>query len=458
MRSTTNRRWQLIRGGLPWLSRSKSRNEVRKSNRAAASELDRSKEVWGVGQDWAKPAYGEYYATSVPIYAAIKVRSEALGRQRLIAFHNEEPVPEVHPVQQLLDRVNRWTTQGELWRATETYLNLWGSAFWALEQDEAGNQEIWPLRPDRMRVIPDKKDYIRGYVYSGSTGSVPYTSEQVVWLRYFNPLEEYAGLSPVAPLRLSVDMGQDALRFNRNFFKNSARPDIILTTEESMTDDEVAEFYERWESRYQGPANAHRPAIASFIKDVKPVGFTQREMEFILGLRWSLEDVSRVYGVPLPLLSDYQQATFTNIKSAEQLFWRNTMIPEMRFMEEQLNQKLLPMLGYGDIKLRFDTKDVEALRQGQDSLVNRQTMLLDRGALTINEVRQQHNLPAVPWGDTPYVPAGHVGPSTGGETPSAASHGPTWRTLDSDGGSYFDPAMRNGHVTDGVPTHEIPGP
>ena len=142
MRSTTNRRWQLIRGGLPWLSRSKSRNEVRKSNRAAASELDRSKEVWGVGQDWAKPAYGEYYATSVPIYAAIKVRSEALGRQRLIAFHNEEPVPEVHPVQQLLDRVNRWTTQGELWRATETYLNLWGSAFWALEQDEAGNQEI----------------------------------------------------------------------------------------------------------------------------------------------------------------------------------------------------------------------------------------------------------------------------------------------------------------------------
>ena len=113
-----------------------------------------------------------------------------------------------------------------------------------------------------MRVIPDKKDYIRGYVYSGSTGSVPYTSEQVVWLRYFNPLAEYAGLSPVAPLRLSVDMGQDALRFNRNFFKNSARPDIILTTEESMTDDEVAEFYERWESRYprscQCPQAGHR--------------------------------------------------------------------------------------------------------------------------------------------------------------------------------------------------------
>jgi len=454
MKPLENRRWQLIRDGLPWLSRRKPPDPVHKSNRAAASELDRSKEVWGVGQDWARPAYGEYYATSVPIYAAIRVRSEALGRQRLVAFRNEEPVPEVHPAQRLLDRVNRWTTPGELWRATETYLNLWGSAFWALEHDEEGNQEIWPLRPDRMRVIPDKRDYIRGYVYSGSTGPVPYTSEEVVWLRYFNPLAEYAGLSPLAPLRLSVDMGQDALKFNRNFFKHSARPDIILTTEESMTDDEVAEFYERWESRYQGPSNAHRPAIASFIKDVKPVGFTQREMEFILGLRWSLEDVSRVYGVPLPLLSDYQQATFSNIRTAEQLFWRNTMIPEMRFIEEQLNQKLLPQLGHGDITLRFDTKDVEALRQDQDSLVNRQTMLLDRGALTINEVRQQHNLPAVPWGDTPYAPPVHVSPSTGTETP--ASHISAWRTLDPDEVSNLDPALHNGHVADGAPTHKIP--
>ena len=56
-----------------------------------------------------------------------------------------------------------------------------------------------------------------------------------------------------------------------------------------------------------------RPAIASFIKDIKTLGFSHREMEFIQGLRWSLEDVSRAYGVPLPLLSDLQKATFTNI-------------------------------------------------------------------------------------------------------------------------------------------------
>ena len=94
------------------------------------------------------------------------------------------------------------------------------------------------------------------------------------------------------------------------------------------------------------------------------VGFSQREMEFVLGLRWSLEDVSRVYGVPLPLLSDYQQATFANINTAERLFWRNTMIPEMKFLEEQLNEKLLPRLGYPELRIEFDLTDIEAPARG----------------------------------------------------------------------------------------------
>ena len=397
-----------------------------KSNRAASVDVDRLKETSGIGQDRARSVYGDYYATSVPVYAAIRIRSEALARPPLSVLRpassaasggvlpragatalnllgEQLPVEDAHPVQQLLNRVNRWYSRGELWRATEIYLNLWGAAFWALERDEAGKWEIWPLRPDRVRILPDKREYIKGYVYFGLTGPVAYTSDEIIWIRYFKPLEEYAGLSPVAPLRLSADMGLDALKFNRNFFRNSAQPDMIFTTDEAMNDEEVEEFYQRWEKRYKGPGNAHRPAIASFIKDIKSLGFNQREMEFIQGLRWSLEDVSRVYGVPMPLLSDLQRATFANINTAERLFWRNTMIPEMKFLEEQLNEKLLPRLGYPDLRVEFDLRAIEALQEDENSRVERDVKLLDRGVLTINEVRRQRNLPDVPWGDSPIL-------------------------------------------------------
>ena len=218
-------------------------------------------------------------------------------------------------------------------------------------------------------------------------------------MHYFNPMEEYAGLSPVAPVRLAVDMGKDGLRFNRNFFRNAAQPDFVMLTNENMTDTEVEDFYDRWEKRYRGPAKAHRPAIASFVKDIKTLGFNHREMEFIRGLRWSLEEVSRAYGVPMPLLSDLERATFSNVNTAERVFWRNTILPELQFFEERLNRMLLPRLGYPDLEVRFDLSAIEALREDEDSRVRRETQLLDRGVLTINEVRRSRNLPDVPWGD-----------------------------------------------------------
>ena len=396
---------------------------VHRANRAAAADLDWFHGIAGGNSGWAKTEYGEYFASAVSVYAAVKLRAEALSRVAVVVHRQfpdgtKQPVGPFHPAQQLLDRVNGWYTRGDLWRATEIYLSLWGSAYWALERDEHGRREIWPLRPDRVSVVPDAKQYIRGFVYSGGTGPVAYTADEILWLRYFNPMEEYAGLSPLAPSRLAVDMGKDGLRFNRNFLRNSARPDFVLLTNESLTDSEIEEFYNRWEQRHRGPGNPHRPAIASFVRDIKTLGFSHRDMDFMQGLRWSLEEVSRAYGVPKPLLSDLERATFSNINAAERLFWRNTMVPEIRFMEEQLNRMLLPRLGYPDLVVEFDLSSIEALRVDEDSRVSREAKLLDRGVLTINEVRRTRNLPDVPWGDTWAKAPNSPGPSPSGEDPT----------------------------------------
>lgn len=395
---------QTIKSWLPPWEKRPGGAVQQRVNRAAAVDVDWFNGLSNPGAGWARTEYAEYYASSVSVYAAVRVRAEALSRPQLVANRREpdgnlRPVGAGHPLQQLLDLVNPWYTRGDLWRATEIYLSLWGSAFWALEKTESGRWEIWPLRPDRVSVLPDKNQYVRGFVYMGLNGPVAYTPEEVVWLRYFNPMEEYAGLSPVAPIRMAVDMGKDALRFNRNFLRNSAQPDFVLLTNENMTDNEIEDFYNRWEARYRGPDNAHRPAIASFVRDIKTLGLSHKDMDFIQGLRWSLEEVSRAYGVPKPLLSDMERATFSNINAAERIFWRNTVLPEMRFIEEQLNRILLPRLGYGELVVQFDTSSVEALREDENSRVSREAQLLDRGVLTINEVRRSRNLPDVPWGD-----------------------------------------------------------
>ncbi|MCI0903893.1 MAG: phage portal protein, partial [Chloroflexi bacterium] len=379
---------------------------VQRANRASAADIDGFPSFAGSNGGWARTEYGEYYATSVPVYSAIRLRADALSRAPAIVYRTTPSGDRVrverdHPAQRILERVNRWYTSSDLWRATEIYLNLWGSAFWAIERDEQGQPEIWPLRPDRVTIVPDRRQYIRGFVYNGRNGQVAYTPDEIVWFRYFNPLEEYAGLSPIAPVRMSADMAKDSLRFNRNFLRNSAQPDFVLLTNENMTDSEIEEFYRRWEARFQGPDKAHRPAVASFIRDIKTLGISHREMDFIQGLRWSLEEVSRTYGVPKPLLSDLERATFSNVNAAERFFWRNTMVPEMRFMADQVTRNLFPALGYTGLELEFDLTAIEALSEDESTRVSREVQLLDRGVLTINEVRRSRNLTDVPWGDDP---------------------------------------------------------
>ena len=275
----------------------------------------------GVGQDWMPSSYGEYYPRSSVVYSALKIRQEAVARvplrvTRVDRGGERKAVGPSHPAQSLLDFPNPFWTRGDLWRATETYLGLWGSAFWGLERDDLGRVvELWPLRSDRMRVVPDPRSYVKGFVYVGRGRQlISYLPEDVVWMRYFNPLDEYAGLSPMAPTRLSADVGMEALRASHSSLVNDSSPGLLIETGETPTDDEVSEFYARWESRFKGPSKVRRPALLSAGMKATGLGFSPREMEYMQSLRWSLEDVGRAFGVPKPMLGDVERVTFSKYR------------------------------------------------------------------------------------------------------------------------------------------------
>ena len=350
------------------------------------------------GWSWTPESYGGYYPKSALVYSAIRLRQSAVARVPLVVYRGdgERPAGADSPAQRLLDRPNPFWTRGDLWRATETYLGLWGSAFWGLERDAGGRvAEIWPLRPDRMRVVPDEESYVRGFVYmAGGQEAASYLPEDVVWMRYFNPLEEYAGLSPMAPLRLSADMGLDSLRASRSALLNDSAPGMFIETQDTPTDDEVTEFYERWEARFQGVDKVRRPAFLSGGMTVRNLGFSPREMEYFRNMRWSLEDVSRVYGVPKPMLADLEQATFSNFNTARRVFWEDTIVPQLGFYEEALNAGLMPGLGDGTLRARFDLGEVEALRETENDRAKRRIGYVKAGIMTTEEVREEMGLKA----------------------------------------------------------------
>jgi HK97 family phage portal protein len=386
------------------------RKLITAASRALQADVQAHHVTQGIGADWTPTSYGEYQPASVPVYAAIRVRAEAMGRTPWGLFQEttgEEiiPLPETHPLTQTFAQPNPWFTGKELIRATETYLCLWGKAFWAIEPSETtGRLELWPLRPDRVEVLPGqgpRDPYIRGYRYRGLDRDVLYLPEEIEFFRYFNPLQDRTGLSPIAPLRLTLDMGRDALRYNRSTFKNGGIPDYLLMAADTLTEAQVQDFYARWEARFSGPDKAHRPAFVSGITDAKILAFSSREMEFIEGMRWTVKDVARVYGVPETMLAELQFATMANMEVLERWFWRSTIIPEATMLADRITASLLPKLGFPAHRLAFDFTGIEALSEGEDQRLKRETEFLNQGVLTVNEVRHFRGLQDVAWGNEP---------------------------------------------------------
>ena len=385
----------------------------------------------GVGPDWAQTVYGNYYARSVPVYAAVKLRAEAITRPPMVVYQvdsngDKEAVPDNHPYQQLLRRANPFWTRGDLWRGTSTYLDLWGSCFWALAKagPTAKPTEIWPVRPDQMKIVSSKTEYISHFRWESATHGLPKNLrvDEVVWFRHFNPLSELSGLSPIAPLRLSLDTSMDAGTYNRNAFKNELQfSNVAITSKDDLDQEDMEEFYEALDARFASPKKARRPLVMANGMEAKNLGFSPRDMEHINSLRWSLEDVSRAFNVPKILLGDLERATYSNVDAAERIFWRGIAY-YLAFLQEEVNEMLTPQFGE-NLVAEFDLSVIEALQPDIMAQWKQFNENVRAGTMTINEARDTMGLEPAAWGDTPWFPLSMVPVSDSSGPPEAPPAG-----------------------------------
>ena len=342
---------------------------------------------------------GGFYGSSTAVHSAVRVLAEAVSRPKLqvwrtIGGGERQRVESTHPLQALLTRPNKSWKTGDFLRELEGSLALWGVAYVAVQETDGMATEMWPLRAQNVRVVTENGRELAGFVHDDGHGREAYLPEDVIWFRRYNPDSWYSGFSSLVPARIGVEMGDNALRYNRRFFLHSAMPSDVVVTNEDGSDDELARVMDDWDSRIYDPNLAHRPLVLSGGIDMKRLGSNQNEMEFIGALEWSVEEVSRAFGVPKIFLSEYEDATLANVSVMEQFLWRNTVIPELRMLEEGLNGGLVPGFEVGgeSLEIRFDLTDIEAVQESQTEKAERLVTLVQAGIMTADEARTELGL------------------------------------------------------------------
>ncbi len=360
----------------------------------------------GSDESWSPTKYGDYIATSSDIYIAANYRAKTLSSVPLKLYKGagtKRTEVESGTLYEILQKVNPYWTARRLLQMTELSLCLWGSAFWFMDRGKGSRgepREIWWARPDKVKVIPHPTDYISHFEYDTGTGQpLLFKREETVWFRYPNPIDEYAGLSPLAAARIAADTSTSAMRSNAMMFNNGLQLAGFVSPKlgEQWTQQQAEEIEESLKRRFQGANKAHRWAVLKRETQFMPLSISAKDAEYLGALEWSFETVCRVYGLSPDLLGG--KTTFSNSAEARLALWEDTMKPECNFFADELTEQLLPLFpGQADVA-EFDLTAVEVLQEAEASKWTRWKEQIEKGAKTVNEYRTQIGDDPLPWGD-----------------------------------------------------------
>lgn len=303
-----------------------------------------------------------------------------------------------HPALSLLRYCNTLSTFYDMLEATQIYLELVGEAYWLVLKQGKTPQELWLLRPDWIKVIPDEKDVIKGYSYhpgGSATESVFIPRENIVPFKLFNPVNPYRGRGVLQAAALPYDIHNFMQEYNRNFFFNSAIPNMVFTAEGKISDATVKRFLNQWQASFGGRAKSNKIAFIGNGMKLDKTTMGAKELDFSEQQKIMRDDILAVFKVPKTVLGLTEDVNRANADSTTRAFMERVITPRMRKLVETLNEFYMPMFGDDALFLDFTDPAPEDVELKLKRYENGRKY----GWLTPNEVRVEENLEPVEGGD-----------------------------------------------------------
>ncbi len=200
-----------------------------------------------------------------------------------------------HPFLDLMNSVNNFMNMFDLFEITTLYEDLTGNSYWYILDNKLGiPKEIWPVMPQDMKIIPDKKSFISGYEYqrSGNFGSVDKVflqEKEVIHFKHISPKSYYYGYSPVWAVRDAYNTGMNMYTYENALFLNGGTLSGVFQTDADLSEYEFERLKEEIKQMFGGAANAGKAPLLSNGVSYNPYGLPPKEMSYLKG-RTSLKE------------------------------------------------------------------------------------------------------------------------------------------------------------------------
>lgn len=361
--------------------------------------------AWTIGQPvWTSRRYDTLadsaYVKNAVGYRCTRLISEAAASIPLILMKKKDEVEE-HPLLDLLAGPAPMIGGQQLLEAFFAYVLLEGDSY--LEGvapfDTRPPQELWALRPDRMKAIPGIRGLPQAFTYEVNGTTTTWKVDQITGrgpifhFREFHPLNDWYGLSRTEPSLYGIDRHNEASKHNKALLQNGARPSGALifkpVTVGGQSQSAPPEIIQAAEKRLQDEhvdiAHRGRPMVLGGNIDWQEMGLSPRDMDFGEGKDDAARDICSGFGVPHELVVK-GGSTFNNRAMARLELYESTVLPLFGRALQGLNQWLTPRYGDG-LRLVPDLDGIPALEPRRETKRKGTNELWKSGLLKRDEAR-----------------------------------------------------------------------
>jgi HK97 family phage portal protein len=342
-------------------------------------------------------AYANRSSTKSSKMAKRLMRNPRLVREYLKAMPGGGQLEELddHIALDLLDTPNPIMDGSRFMEMTTLHLILAGEAFWGKIRNKMGVVvQLWPMLPYQMRRSFDGK----GWVFTSPTGQEsPWDESEIVHIVLTDPNRIDRGMSVVRAAARAIETDTHAADWNMAFFRNSARPDLYLETEQTLSTTTFDRMKAQWSAEYQGTSNAHKVAILEAGLKASKAIMTQKDMDFLETRKFGRDQILAMMGVSKSILGLIEDANRANMEAADYNHAKRVVKPLMSRITSTINHSLAP---------DFDSKLVigftDPVPEDKEFALKERVQSIN-AYRTINEAREEAGLEKIEGGDTMYM-------------------------------------------------------
>ncbi|MDH0355018.1 phage portal protein [Morganella sp. GD04133] len=301
----------------------------------------------------------------------------------------------------LSTKPNNYMTPQEFWELLIACLCLRGN-FYAYKVKALGEVvELLPLDPSSVTPKLNSK-WEPEYQVTFPDGKRDTLTQDDIWHVRIFTLDGLTGLSPIAYAKQAVGLGLATEEHGSRLFGNGAVTSGVLQTDQYLKDDAWERLKTDFENRHQGLANAHKPMILEMGLKWQQISMTSEDAQFLETRKFQLEEICRIFRVPLHMIQNTDRATFNNIENLGIGFINYSLVPYLTRIEQRINVGLVKPSKQGVFYAKFNTGAL--LRGDMKSRFDAYATGINWGIYSPNECRELEELNPRDGGDIWLTP------------------------------------------------------